>query len=189
MPDRAFPPESASVAGLAFAGRHAPAPIRSGPDPDRGGRRGATWHATARSAPRRSRAAKLTPTEGKGRVRRGRPKVCLFCAERSDWVDYKDINVLRRFVNDRGRIRARGATGTCTQHQRDVAVAIKTARELALLPYSVRTLAPGAGDRRGGPRRESAPAAAAAEAAAPATEDLDDPATDEADDAPAPEES
>jgi small subunit ribosomal protein S18 len=54
-------------------------------------------------------------------------------------------------MNDRGRIRARGATGTCSQHQRDVAVAIKTARELALLPYTVRTLAPGAGERRGGP--------------------------------------
>ena len=132
---------------------------------------------------------KLTPAEGKGRVRRGRPKVCLFCAERSDWVDYKDISVLRRFVNDRGRIRARGATGTCTQHQRDVAVAIKTARELALLPYSVRTLAPGAGDRRGGPRRENPPAAAAA-AATPATEDLDaELATEEGDEAPTPEDS
>jgi small subunit ribosomal protein S18 len=90
----------------------------------------------------------------KGRVRRGRPKICQFCAEHSEWVDYKDITGLRRYLNDRGRIRARGATGTCSQHQRDVAVAIKTARELALLPYALRTLAPGAGDRRGGPRRE-----------------------------------
>jgi ribosomal protein S18 len=69
------------------------------------------------------------------------------------WVDYKDINVLRRFVNDRGRIRARGATGTCSQHQRDVAVAIKTARELALMPYAVRTGLPGPGERRGGERQ------------------------------------
>jgi ribosomal protein S18 len=69
-------------------------------------------------------------------------------------VDYKDINVLRRYLNDRGPIRGRGATGTCAQHQRDVAVAIKTAWELARLPYTLRTLAPGAGDRRGGPRRE-----------------------------------
>jgi small subunit ribosomal protein S18 len=94
---------------------------------------------------------KPTPTDSKGRVRRGRPKVCQFCAAHSQWVDYKDINVLRRYMNDRGRIRARGATGTCSQHQRDVAVAIKTARELALLPYTLRTLAPGAGERRGGP--------------------------------------
>jgi ribosomal protein S18 len=113
---------------------------------------------------------KPTPAAGKGRVRRGRPKVCQFCAARTEWVDYKDINVLRRFVNDRGRIRARSATGTCSQHQRDVAVAIKTARELALLPYTVRTLAPGADDRRGGPRREGPPAPVATEVAAQTTE-------------------
>jgi small subunit ribosomal protein S18 len=110
-----------------------------------------------------------TPADPKGRVRRGRPKICQFCAARSEWVDYKDINVLRRYMNDRGRIRARGATGTCAQHQRDVAVAIKTARELALLPYTMRTVAPGAGDRRGGPRREG-PAPRTAEAAAQTTE-------------------
>jgi hypothetical protein len=76
---------------------------------------------------------------------------------------------LRRFVNDRGRIKARGATGTCAQHQRDVAVAVKTARELVLLPYVVRTLAVDKGDRRGGPRRgrpaERTPAAAEASTA------------------------
>jgi small subunit ribosomal protein S18 len=100
------------------------------------------------------------PLEAKGRVRRGRPKVCMFCAHRTEWVDYKDVNVLRRYVNDRGRIRARGATGTCSQHQRDVAVAIKTARELALMPYSVRTGTPRPGERRGGerPGRPSGPA-------------------------------
>jgi small subunit ribosomal protein S18 len=97
---------------------------------------------------------KRKPAEVKGgRVRRGRPKVCIFCAEHIEWVDYKDTNLLRRFINDRGRIKARGATGTCAQHQRDVAVAIKTARELMMLPYVVRTLAADKGDRRGGPRR------------------------------------
>jgi small subunit ribosomal protein S18 len=112
---------------------------------------------------------KRIPADGKGRVRRGRPKICQFCAAHSEWVDYKDINVLRRYLNDRGRIRARGATGTCAQHQRDVAVAIKTARELALLPYSVRTFAPGAGERRGGPRREG-PASTAGETTVQTTE-------------------
>jgi small subunit ribosomal protein S18 len=108
---------------------------------------------------RNPKAAKKTPgrkprpVEGKGRVRRGRPKVCRFCAEHSVWVDYKDVNLLRRFMNDRGRIKSRGATGTCAQHQRDVAAAIKTARELALLPYVVRTVAADSGDRRGGGRR------------------------------------
>jgi small subunit ribosomal protein S18 len=110
------------------------------------------------------------PAESKGRVRRGRPKICRFCAEHSEWVDYKDINVLRRYMNDRGRIRGRGATGTCSQHQRDVAVAIKTARELALLPYTVRTLAPGAGERRGPPHREGRPDPEASEGAAPTTD-------------------
>lgn len=110
---------------------------------------------------KKTHGRKPRPADGKGRVRRGRPKVCLFCAQHIEWVDYKDLNVLRRFVNDRGRIKARGATGTCAQHQRDVAVAIKTARELALLPYVVRTVAADSGDRRG-PRgaRPSAPAAA-----------------------------
>jgi small subunit ribosomal protein S18 len=115
---------------------------------------------------------KRTAGDAKGRVRRGRPKICQFCASHCEWVDYKDINVLRRYMNDRGRIRARGATGTCAQHQRDVAVAIKTARELALLPYSVRNFAPGAGDRRGGPRREG-PAPTAAETAVQTTDDPD----------------
>jgi small subunit ribosomal protein S18 len=99
-------------------------------------------------------ASRPAPTESKGRARRGRRKVCQFCAARADWVDYKDINTLRRYMNDRGRIRARGATGTCSQHQRDVAIAIKTARELALLPYSLRTSATGPGERRGGARHD-----------------------------------
>ena len=96
---------------------------------------------------------KRTLTDRKGRVRRGRPKICQFCANHSEWVDYKDINVLRRYLNDRGRIRARGVTGTCSQHQRDVAVAIKTARELALLPYVVRTTSASSSERRSGPRQ------------------------------------
>ena len=105
--------------------------------------------------------SKPRPADTKGRTRRGRPKVCLFCTEHIAWVDYKDLNVLRRFVNDRGRIKSRGATGTCAQHQRDVAVAVKTARELALLPYAVRTVSSEPGDRRGGPRRGRPPMSAA----------------------------
>ena len=65
-------------------------------------------------------------------------KFCIFCKDKVDWVDYKDTITLRRFVSDRGKIRARRVTGTCTQHQRDVAAAIKNARELALLPYAIR---------------------------------------------------
>lgn len=85
------------------------------------------------------------------RERRGaKRKVCIFCQEKSLWVDYKDVGVLRRFVSDRGKIRARRVSGCCQQHQREMAVAVKTARELALLPYTQRTLSErgtGAGGR------------------------------------------
>ena len=85
--------------------------------------------------------------------RTAKKRVCVFCSEHIRWVDYKDVNLLRRFMSDRGKIRARRVSGNCAQHQRDVAVAIKTARELALLPYSQRTVAErGAG--RGRPPRE-----------------------------------
>jgi small subunit ribosomal protein S18 len=70
--------------------------------------------------------------------RKTHAKVCPFCKEKATWVDYKDIQLLRKFVSDRGKIRARRATGACTQHQRDIATAIKNAREMALLPYMSR---------------------------------------------------
>src|SRR5438477_11599643 len=82
--------------------------------------------------------------------RPAKKKVCIFCSDHIEWVDYKDVNVLRRFMSDRGKIRARRVSGNCAQHQRDVAVAIKTARELALLPYTQRTVAERGGGRRGG---------------------------------------
>jgi small subunit ribosomal protein S18 len=94
----------------------------------------------------RKRAAKDTRP-------RGKKKVCIFCKDHIDWVDYKDVNLLRRFMSDRGKIRARRVTGNCTQHQRDVATAIKTARELALLPYTQRTVSE-RGPGRGRPGRE-----------------------------------
>jgi ribosomal protein S18 len=90
----------------------------------------------------------------------GRKKVCLFCEEHMDCVDYKDVNLLRRFMSDRGKIRARRVTGNCAQHQREVATAIKTARELALLPYTQRTVSE-RGPGRGSPRAAEARAGAA----------------------------
>lgn len=96
--------------------------------------------------------------------RRTKKKVCIFCAERIDWVDYKDVNLLRRFMSERGKIRARRVTGNCQQHQRDVAVAIKTSRELALLPYAQRTMTergPRGGGRGPGRGREDREEAAA----------------------------
>ena len=65
-------------------------------------------------------------------------KACIFCKDRIAYVDYKDVMTLRKFVSDRGKIRARRVTGNCVQHQRDVASAVKNAREMALLPYSAR---------------------------------------------------
>src|SRR5436853_5644321 len=85
--------------------------------------------------------------------RPAKKKVCVFCSEHVVWVDYKDVNLLRKFMSDRGKIRARRVSGNCAQHQRDVAVAIKTARELALLPYSQRTMTERSGrGGRGAPR-------------------------------------
>ena len=121
----------------------------------------------------RDRGKKRTPIRDTNR--RGKPKVCVFCRDHVTWVDYKDVNVLRRFISDRAKIKARRTTGTCTQHQRDVAVAIKTARELALLPYTQRTVSDkagrdGRGGGRGGPRgpRPDGPRDAEVDVAAPA---------------------
>jgi small subunit ribosomal protein S18 len=82
-----------------------------------------------------------------------KPKVCGFCRDHVDGVDYKDVDLLRRFISDRGKLRVRRASGTCARHQRDVVVAVKTARELALLPYAERTpLERGGGRGRAGGR-------------------------------------
>jgi len=71
-----------------------------------------------------------------GRRADGPPRVCGLCRPHAPPVDYKDAGVLSRFITDRGRIRSRSTTGNCAQHQREVTMAIKAARELALLPYA-----------------------------------------------------
>jgi small subunit ribosomal protein S18 len=76
--------------------------------------------------------------EEKAWQKKQKRKVCIFCKDRIEYVDYKDVMTLRKFVSERGKIRARRVTGNCSQHQRDVAVAVKNAREMALLPYSSR---------------------------------------------------
>ena len=67
-----------------------------------------------------------------------RKKVCIFCKDKAAYVDYKDVTLLRKFISDRGKIRARRVSGNCAQHQREVASAVKNAREMALLPYTAR---------------------------------------------------
>ncbi len=69
-------------------------------------------------------------------IRKPKKKACAFCKEGAAPVDYKDVAMLRKFISDRGKIRARRVTGNCTRHQRDVAMAVKNAREVALLPYT-----------------------------------------------------
>ena len=73
-------------------------------------------------------------------VRKPKKKVNPLQAAKVENVDYKDTDLLRKFISDRGKIRARRVTGNCVQHQRDVATAVKNAREMALLPYTVRRL-------------------------------------------------
>jgi small subunit ribosomal protein S18 len=74
--------------------------------------------------------------QGQERRYYARPKFCQFCADKSLAIDYKQSDVLRRFVTDEGKIRPRRQTGTCARHQRALAVAIKRARHIALLPFT-----------------------------------------------------
>ena len=71
-----------------------------------------------------------------GKMRRSKRKVCAFCVDKAESIDYKDINRLRKFVTERGKILPKRITGTCAMHQREVTKAIKRARIVALLPYT-----------------------------------------------------
>lgn len=73
---------------------------------------------------------------GSGRRFVPRPKVCQFCSDKTVEIDYKNVDLLRRFVTEEGKIRPRRQTGTCAKHQRAVASAVKRARQIALLPYT-----------------------------------------------------
>lgn len=90
--------------------------------------------------------------------RKGRPldlsrrRYCSLCREKVEEVDYKDVKMLRRFVSERGKIKTRRVTGTCRRHQRQLAVAIKRAREMALLPYTA--VSSGGGEVRRRRRRD-----------------------------------
>ena len=70
------------------------------------------------------------------RGRKARKKVCGFCVDKVENIDYKDIARLRRYMSEGGKILPRRVTGTCARHQRELTVAIKRARHLALLPYT-----------------------------------------------------
>lgn len=68
--------------------------------------------------------------------RKGRKKVCAFCVDKVEAIDYKDVQKLRKFTSDRAKILPRRVTGTCARHQRELTTAIKRARIVALLPYT-----------------------------------------------------
>ncbi len=68
-------------------------------------------------------------------VVRRRKKVCIFCVDKVDFIDYKDAGKLRKFISERGKILPRRISGTCAKHQRELNTAIKRARQVALLPY------------------------------------------------------
>jgi small subunit ribosomal protein S18 len=76
--------------------------------------------------------------DDKGWQKRQKRKVCIFCRDHIEFVDYKDVSLLKKFVSERGKIRARRVSGNCDQHQARVAKAVKNAREMALMPYSSR---------------------------------------------------
>ena len=63
-------------------------------------------------------------------------KICNFCAEKSEFIDYKDVLKLRKYVSERSKILPRRITGTCAKHQRELTIAIKRARHIALLPFT-----------------------------------------------------
>ncbi|MGL5979080.1 MAG: 30S ribosomal protein S18 [Erysipelotrichaceae bacterium] len=65
----------------------------------------------------------------------GRKKVCFFCKNKVETIDYKDTELLKRFISANGKIIPRRVTGTCAKHQRELATAIKRARQMALIPY------------------------------------------------------
>ena len=82
-------------------------------------------------------AAKPAETDEKSKKVRRAPKkkVCLFCTEKNAVIDYKDVNRLKKFITEKGKIIPRRASGVCAEHQRDLSVAIKRARYMAPLPY------------------------------------------------------
>jgi small subunit ribosomal protein S18 len=85
-----------------------------------------------------------------GQVKR---RNCFFCKEKIEEIDYKNVNQLRRYVSEKGKIRSRRITGACRRHQVQVAQAVKRAREMALLPYVAEGVEEGRGGGRG--RRDS----------------------------------
>ena len=97
-------------------------------------------------------APKPKRAKNKDNARRSKKKISILTQEAVDYVDYKDVNLLRRFMSDRAKIRARRVTGNDAQQQSTIAMAIKNAREMALLPYANKVTQQRGGRDRGGER-------------------------------------
>jgi small subunit ribosomal protein S18 len=85
---------------------------------------------------RSNRTLKQKPKVSSALNKKFKKKPCSFCRDKVTYIDYKDVATLRKYISDRGKIRARRVTGACTQHQRQIADAVKNSREVALLPYT-----------------------------------------------------
>ena len=70
------------------------------------------------------------------KFRKQRKKVCVLCSDKNFVLDYKNVDIMKKFVNDKGKILPRRTTGACSKHQRDITIAIKRARAIAILPYT-----------------------------------------------------
>ncbi|HEV7969104.1 MAG TPA: 30S ribosomal protein S18 [Candidatus Acidoferrales bacterium] len=131
MSDQPAPPETPSPIPAARAEGHAGAPPRR-----------SEGHSGGGGGPRRE-GGPGGPGGGPGGPRRGgkrqyfrKKKVCRFCVEHVDFIDYKKVEMLQPFVQERGKILPRRMTGTCSRHQRWLGEAIKRARNIALLPFA-----------------------------------------------------
>lgn len=125
-PETVAPPEAAPAGSTP-----ARAPERPGREPERGGR--------SDSGERHERGGRSDSgerSERGGPRRFARRRGCYFCIEKRDFADYKDIELLRRYVGERGKMEPRRKVGNCAKHQRIVAQAVKRARYMALLPYT-----------------------------------------------------
>jgi small subunit ribosomal protein S18 len=86
----------------------------------------------------KKQAPRRRPKDAAGGRRVSR-KPCYFCKEKVDYVDYKDVALMKKYISDRAKIRAQRVSGNCPRHQREVAQAVKRAREMALIPYITNT--------------------------------------------------
>jgi len=86
-------------------------------------------------APEQAATAQQSRPYRQNQMNHRRKKVCIFCADKIDHIDYKDTTRLRKCISERAKILPRRITGTCAEHQRQLTVAIKRARQVALLPY------------------------------------------------------